>query len=108
MADLYTPYVFPQENGNRTDVSWVKFADAIGRGICFAGLPNFTAHRYTTMDLENAKHTTDLVPRDFITVTLDHEHNGIGTGSCGPGPWEQYQLKPAEFRFTVRLHPATG
>ena len=104
--DLYTPYVFPQENGNRTDVSWVKFADAIGRGICFAGLPNFTAHRYTTMDLENAKHTYDLVPRDFITVTLDHEHNGIGTGSCGPGPWEQYQLKPAEFRFNVRLRPA--
>ena len=108
VADLYTPYVFPQENGNRTDVSWVKFADAIGRGICFAGLPNFTAHRYTTMDLENAKHTTDLVPRDFITVTLDHEHNGIGTGSCGPGPLEQYQLKPAEFRFTLRLRPATG
>ncbi|MEI8315257.1 MAG: glycoside hydrolase family 2 TIM barrel-domain containing protein [Verrucomicrobiota bacterium] len=103
--ELYTPYVFPQENGNRTDVSWVKFADLAGRGICFAGLPNFSAHRYTTLDLENAKHTTDLVKRDFITVSLDHEHNGIGTGSCGPGPWEQHQLKPAEFRFALCLRP---
>jgi len=24
IKDLYTPYVFPQENGNRTDVSWVS------------------------------------------------------------------------------------
>ena len=104
--ELFTHYVYPQENGNRTDVDWVRFADRNGRGICFAGLPNFSAHWFTTMDLENAKHTTDLVKRDFITVSLDHEHNGIGTGSCGPGPWEQYRLKPAEFRFSARLRPA--
>ena len=105
MDELFTDYVYPQENGNRTDVSWVRFADRMGRGICCAGLPNFSAHWFTTVDLENAKHTTDLVPRDFITVSLDHEHNGIGTGSCGPGPWEQHQLKPVEFRFEVRLAP---
>ena len=103
--ELFTNYVYPQENGNRTDVSWVRFADRNGRGICCAGLPNFSAHWFTTMDLENAKHTTDLVKRDFITVSLDHEHNGIGTGSCGPGPWEPHRLKPEEFRFGVRLAP---
>jgi len=103
--ELFTHYIYPQENGNRTDVSWVQFADLLGRGICCAGLPNFSAHRFTTMDLDNARHTTDLVKRDFITVSLDHEHHGIGTGSCGPGPWERYHLKPAEFRFGVRLAP---
>jgi len=30
IKDLYTPYVFPQENGNRTDVSWVSATDLRG------------------------------------------------------------------------------
>ena len=68
-------------------------------------MPNFSAHRFTTLDLETARHTTDLVKRDFITVSLDHEHNGIGSGSCGPGPWEQHRLKPAEFRFSIQFAP---
>jgi len=103
--ELYTPYIYPQENGNRTDVSWVRFADIRGRGICCAGLPNFSAHWFTTMDLENARHATDLVKRDFITVSLDHQHNGIGTASCGPGPWDWHLLKPEEFRFSVCMQP---
>ncbi|MEI6084283.1 MAG: glycoside hydrolase family 2 TIM barrel-domain containing protein [Verrucomicrobiota bacterium] len=105
--ELFTNYIFPQENGNRTDVSWVRLADLSGRGISCAGLPNFSAHRYTTLDLEAARHTTDLVKHDFITVSLDHGHNGIGSGSCGPGPIERYQLKPAEFRFAVEMRPLT-
>ena len=103
--ELYTPYIFPQENGNRTDVRWVEFRDARGVGFRASGVDNFSAHRYTTADLESARHTIDLVPRDFITVNLDHQHNGIGSGSCGPGPWEQHQLKPVAQRFVVRLQP---
>ncbi|MCG3148761.1 MAG: Evolved beta-galactosidase subunit alpha [Verrucomicrobiae bacterium] len=100
LDELYTPYIFPQENGNRTDVRWVEFP-----GFRVTGVENFSAHRFTTMDLEKARHTTDLVPLDFITVNLDHAHHGIGSASCGPGPWEQHRLKPTEFRFTVRLQP---
>lgn len=101
--ELYTPYIFPQENGNRTDVRWVEFP-----GFRASGVGNFSAHRYTVADFENAKHTTDLVPRDFVTVHLDHAHHGIGSASCGPGPWVQHRLQPAEFRFAVRLQPLTN
>jgi len=100
--ELYTPYVFPQENGNRTDVRWVEFP-----GFRVTGVENFSAHRFTTLDLENARHTTDLVPRDFITLNFDHAQQGIGSASCGPGPWEQHRLKPTEFRFALRLQPLT-
>jgi len=106
--DLYTPYVFPQENGNRSDVSWLTLTDAAGRGLRVDGQPtiNFSAHRYTTMDFENARHIHELVPRPFLTVNLDYRHNGIGSASCGPRPWPQYWLKPEEFQFAVRLAPA--
>ncbi len=106
--DLYTPYIFPQENGNRTDVRWVEFCDAQGFGFRAAGLPNFSAHRYLPEDFDAARHTSELVPRDFITVHLDHAHQGIGSASCGHSPWPKYRLLPGVFRFAVRLTPLTG
>ncbi len=105
--ELCTPYVFPQENGNRSDVRWVSFADMRGRGLLAEGMPliNFSAHRFTTADLDDAKHTYDLPRRDFVTINLDYAHNGLGSASCGPGVLPQYRLKPEKFSFGVRLRP---
>lgn len=103
--ELYTPYIFPQENGNRTDVSWVTYKNSKGLALTAEGgtTLNFSAHRFTTADLDNARHTYDLVPRDEITLNLDYRHNGIGSASCGPGPWDQYLLRPEEFSFKIKL-----
>jgi beta-galactosidase/evolved beta-galactosidase subunit alpha len=103
--ELYTPYVYPQENGNRSEVKWVTLTDERGMGLFAAGLPqlDFSAHRYTTADLELAKHATDLVKRDFITLNLDYRQNGLGSNSCGPKQLPQHLLTPHEFRFRVRL-----
>ena len=105
--ELYTPYVYPQENGNRSDVRWVSFCDLRGSGIMIHGAPmiNFSAHRFTTQDLTVAKHTYELPARDEITVNLDYRQNGIGTASCGPGVLPQYQLKAEKFDFKVILKP---
>lgn len=104
---LYTPYVFPQEFGNRMDVSWVSLTDTHGAGLLAIGDPtiNFSAMRFTADELEKARHTYKLNPRDEIILNLDYAQNGIGTASCGPGPWEQYLLHPEEFRFSVTLRP---
>ncbi|MEN6357785.1 MAG: glycoside hydrolase family 2 TIM barrel-domain containing protein [Armatimonadota bacterium] len=103
--DLYTPYIFPQENGNRTDVKWVTLKNSLGASLTAIGTPalDFSAHRFTTEDLDNARHTFDLAPRNEITLNLDYRHNGIGSASCGPGPWEKYLLKPEEFEFSIKL-----
>ena len=104
---LYTPYVYPQENGNRTDVRWVSFTNLRGFGLMAQGDPvmNFSAHWYTSEDLDRAKHTYELKKRGFITLNLDHRQNALGSASCGPGPLEKYWLKPDEFRFRIRLKP---
>ncbi len=108
--ELYTPYVCPQENGNRCDVRWVRAADLRGFGLEALGAPplNFSAHRFTTEDLERARHTCDLTPRPDITLHLDHRQNGLGSRSCGPGPLPPYQLKPEPFEFAVRFRPVAG
>ena len=107
--ELYAPYVYPQENGNRMDVRWVALGNGRGEGLLATGMPtiNFSAHWYTALDMEKARHQHELVKRDFITLNLDYAHNGIGTASCGPGVFEQYWLKPQEFRFDVLLRPFT-
>ncbi|HHY83177.1 MAG TPA: beta-galactosidase subunit alpha [Clostridiales bacterium] len=105
VEELYTPYVYPQENGNRSEVGWVAATDLNGMGLLAVGMPelNFSAHLYTMENLEEAKHTNELVKQDFITLNLDYRHNGLGTNSCGPGPLEKYQLHTEEFKFAVRL-----
>lgn len=108
--EMYTPYVFPQEFGNRTDVSWVSLTNADGAGLLAESDPtiNFSAKRFTAADLEHARHTSDLRPRDEIILSLDYRHNGLGSASCGPGPWAKYQLHPHEFSFRVRLRAVTS
>ncbi len=105
--ELYTPYIFPQENGNRTDVLWVSIESRQGFGLLATGaeLLNFSAHRYSPMDFENAQHTIDLIPRDELFLHLDYRQNGIGSASCGPPPTEAYLLRPDAFKFSLRLTP---
>ncbi|WHT22866.1 glycoside hydrolase family 2 TIM barrel-domain containing protein [Crossiella sp. CA-258035] len=98
VEDLHTPYVFPQENGNRVDVRWAELSTVDGRCIRIAGAPTFdlTARRWTTADLEAATHTTDLRPTDQVHLHLDLAHHGLGTASCGPGVLPQYRLHPGK------------
>jgi len=104
---MLTPYVFPQENGHRSDTRWVRLADEAGFGLLAAGEPTigFSALRYAPEDLDAAAHDWELKPRDEVVLILDHVQNGLGTASCGPGVLPQYRLKPEEFRFTVYLAP---
>lgn len=105
--DLHFPYVYPQEHGNRTDVYWVSLTDLRGMGVfATANAPlNFSAHRFSTKDLEEARHTDELIWRDEIYLNLDYRQNGLGSGSCGPKVLPQYELESHAFCFAVRLTP---
>ncbi|MFW6308900.1 MAG: beta-galactosidase small subunit [bacterium] len=107
--ELYTPYVYPQDNGNRTDIRWVVLNNLRGIGLFATGdtLLNFSAHRFSTEDLEKAEHTDELEFKDEITVNLDYRHQALTTTSCGPEGLEKYRLKPEEFEFAVKLKPFT-
>lgn len=104
---LFTPYVVPQENGSHFETRWAKFSGLDGRGLKVCGEKpfSFSIHRYETKDIEEAKHPTDLVPRDYYVLSLDIAQDGIGTASCGPRALPKYDLKPGEFSFTWLLTP---
>lgn len=105
VGELYTPYVFPQENGNRHDARWVLLSTHRGVGLLAVGLPllDFSALRYSMTDLERARHTNELEERDRLYLNLDYKQCGIGTGSCGPDTFPHYRIDPEPFRFSVAL-----
>ncbi|HEY3608390.1 MAG TPA: glycoside hydrolase family 2 TIM barrel-domain containing protein [Pseudonocardiaceae bacterium] len=98
-----TPYVFPQENGHRADVRWALLTANSGTGIRIAGYPIFglTARRWTSEDLDAARHTNELRPTDRIWLNLDAAQQGLGSASCGPGVLREHELHPAA--VTLRL-----
>ncbi len=107
--ELQTPYVYPQENGNRTGVRWATLTAGTGtgaRGLRFGGAPTFelTARRWTSEQLDDARHPTDLRPSaDRIFVNLDHAEHGLGSASCGPGVLPAYRLAARPTTFEVVL-----
>ncbi len=107
LEDLHTPYVFPQENGNRHEVRWVCLTDQRGGGLLAVARPllDFSAHRYSMEDLDAARHGPDLPRRNFVELHLDHGHHGLGSNSCGPMPLDQHRLLTKPYSFSVRLRP---
>jgi beta-galactosidase/beta-glucuronidase len=102
---MYTPYVFPQEYGQRSACRWLSLTTPSGLGLHVTASPtiHFSARHYTTETIEKARHPHELKKSDFITLNLDHRQNGLGSASCGPGVLPQYELKPEAFAFGVTL-----
>lgn len=103
--DLFTNYVKPQENGNRSDCDWVSFVDQTSNGLIFTTNEtfNFSASHYEVSDLEKAKHTVDLKPREYIVLHLDSKQNGLGSNSCGQNQLEKYRCKFENFSLSFRI-----
>ncbi|MBQ7526044.1 MAG: DUF4981 domain-containing protein [Abditibacteriota bacterium] len=99
--DTHVPYVFPQENGNRTDVEEFTLTDDKGVGFKVCGVTNFSAHRYTDQDLYDARHVDEVPARDYIVLHTDFAQDGLGSLSCGPCVMDKDKLKPKDFEFEL-------
>ncbi|NWQ40798.1 DUF4981 domain-containing protein [Bacillus sp. EB106-08-02-XG196] len=103
---LQTPYIFPQENGNRHQNKWVSFSQENGKSLLVTGHSfDFSASYYTVEQLEIAKHTYDLFKQRYITVHIDKQQYGLGSASCGEDVQEQYRLENEDFQFAFTLLP---
>jgi beta-galactosidase len=100
-----TPYVFPQENGNRAGVRWAALTDGAGAGLLVEGQPavGLTVRRWTTDDLDAARHTSDLAHSDRVWLNIDVAQNGLGSSSCGPGVLPGHRLDAESRSFAVAL-----
>jgi beta-galactosidase len=109
LAGLQTPYVRPQENGNRRAVRWARLNRPDGAVLAIYGDPVFdlTARPWSTAALASARHTCELRPDGRIHLHLDAAHHGLGSASCGPPvpAWHALAAGPASFTIGLAASP---
>ncbi len=109
--DIYFPYIHPQENGNRSDVRWVRFLDGSGKGILVEHLEsqlfNFSLWPYTQKDLLKAGHIHELPKRENYTLNIDLTQSGVGDlFSIIYGKDQEFRLKKDKiYQFGFRITP---
>ena len=100
-------YVRTQSMGGRTDTRWLRLASEEGATLTFTagGSFDFSALRYTDEDLYLVKYGNDLdkVRQGGVVLNLDCIQQGLGNGSCGPGPLPQYSIAPGEYTYRFRI-----
>ncbi|WP_179007128.1 glycoside hydrolase family 2 TIM barrel-domain containing protein [Winogradskyella forsetii] len=102
VANLYVPYIRPQENGYKTDTRWAMFLNDKGKGIKITA-PNhfsFSAHHQFNDDFDAGKtkqqrHTTDIKKREFVNINIDMAQMGVG----GDNSWGAMPHKNTAFRL---------
>ncbi len=110
VADLYEPYICPQENGSREDLFWAEFAAHDGSCLRFTGCPSFaiTASYYDseklTREQRGERNFLDLTPNDDVSVALDHLQMGLGgIDSWQSFPLSKYRIFPQDYEFAVKI-----
>lgn len=105
--ELFHPYLRPQENGNRSEVQWVRFSDDQHPGFHVYGRPHFDFNaQYCSLEnLTAAQHPSDLVWEKTPTLYIDAAQTGLGSNACGPDTLSKYQFEPDELSFSFELQP---
>lgn len=103
VAQEYVPYLIPQDHGNKSDVRWVKMTDKNGNGVLIEGTCefNFSAHPYSTDNLERAMYPFQLKPDDVIYLNTDPAVTGVGDTS--KSTLVKYRVQPGIYNFEFKL-----
>jgi beta-galactosidase len=95
VADQLTPYLRPQESGNKTDVRYALVQNTEGVGLLIEGAPLFELNvlPYTPFELEQHDHQHLLPPSDKTVVRIQYKQMGVGgDNSWGARTHPEYTL----------------
>ena len=106
-AENLTPYLMPQECGNRTGVRWAEITDAKGQGLkIWLKGGEFSALPWTPHEIENAAHGYELPPACYTVLKMSARQMGIaGDDSWGARTHPEYLLDASgllTFSFSFR------
>lgn len=132
VAEMFEPYVRPQENNHRTGIAWLALErhDGVGLMVVADGAPlemNASNYPLETLDsgdfrddgaqrpaIERQRHTPDARPADLVDLFIDWRMTGVaGDNSWGLKPLEKYQVKASDcenatFGFTLLPYSNTS
>jgi beta-galactosidase len=101
LEELYTPYIFPTDNGLRCGTHKLNINQ-----LQITGNFMFAVSQYSQQQLTQAKHTNELNVEDTIYVQIDHQHMGVGgDDSWSPSVHKEFQLNDKYYQYSVILAP---
>ncbi|MDR2402683.1 MAG: DUF4981 domain-containing protein [Spirochaetaceae bacterium] len=114
IAELETPYIVPQENGNRSGLRNLSLlageapAEPKILSLWTDRPVNFSVSRYSQENMLAALHTCDLAdltagPGGHYLLNIDIAQRGVGTSTCGPDTRDEYRIRPGFFRMKLFL-----
>ena len=105
LKDLETPYIYPQEYGNLSDVrfAWLKSANEQLKITALSAPLNLSAWNYQMKNIQTAKHRNELRPAPYVTVNIDHQLTGLGSKSFGQDVLPQHRVLFADFSYSFAL-----
>ena len=106
VADMYEPYLLPQDHALRTDNRYVQLLnkDGIGVQISMNEHFNFNAYQFSTDNLTKSQFTYQLQPQsDRYTFNLDYATTGVGC-TC-VYVLDEYRVKPAAYDRVITIQP---
>lgn len=105
MDAMYVPYIHPQENGLRCDVSDVTL---LGENLPpvrfeFAVPLMFRALHVGDDELTQAKHTNEVDRREETFLHIDVHQRGLGGASCGPDALPEYRSRVGTYKWSIAI-----
>lgn len=107
VADQHFPHVMPQENGNKTDVRWIKLLSEEST-LRFSGMPliNVNVQDYSTEALNASKRTHTLKRGDKTWLHIDYRQMGLGgDDSWSPRVHKEYLPEQPVYEFSFMISP---
>jgi len=110
--EQYVPYITNGENGNKTEVRWLKLSDGNGNGIIITGSPtiDFSALHYSQDQLDrqvrDGAHTIDLEKSGKVFLNVDWKQMGVGgDNSWGARTHAEYVLRAEPMEYSYMISP---
>ncbi|MDM2749476.1 beta-galactosidase [Citrobacter sp. Cs237] len=97
LDDMYTPYVFPSENGLRCHTRELRYG-----AHCWRGDFQFNISRYSQQQLMKTSHRHLLQEEAGTWLNLDGFHMGVGgDDSWSPSVSPEYQLSAGRYHYQI-------
>ena len=98
LDEMYTPYVFPSENGLRCGTRELKYGAHVWRGDF-----QFNISRHSQKQLMETSHRHLLQPEAGTWLNIDGFHMGVGgDDSWSPSVSPEYQLSAGRYHYQVK------
>jgi beta-galactosidase len=112
VLEQHTPYIFPQENGNKTDIRFMALYNDSGVGLAVTGsqLLSGGAYHYKLEDLgNNLRHSKDVPTKDYTEWHIDYLQMGVGgDNTWGYHTHDKYKLLDTKYQYSFIIYPVSS